>query len=526
MSSKTSTIKPLDILFAALTGLWSFALYIRTLAPSLLVSDGAEFQTLFYTVGMTHPTGYPVHMLIGKLFTLIPIRTIAYRANLASAFFAALAVAEIYLIVYLLGRWRAAAISGALALAYLPLYWRFAIVAESYSIASAFSLTILLLLLFWREKGNWQYLFIAGFLGGISVGVHGGVVMAAPAIGIYLLLTARKRNDWLGAITGALVGILLLVGAFIIVDRHDPPSSIYNAVYRPSLSAWGLTEEEFNTTQERINLILPASQALGYFFNIPNSIIKERFTIYQQHYATLAKLLMIVGLFSVFLKKDAQKRRYFPEAILLTGIFLPIWLFALTQDSSLYDQFFTLSDPFLYIWLGLGISVVLALSAQILEKLLGMQNSKQNLALALLSILIVIAPFWQNREDLILAWTAGYTRDIQKSGVYPVFAPEQKARLARRVVNKLEDNAIVFAEWDTLYGYYYVAHIERGLTGIAFHQAYIGDGTTKVADSLATYIAENIDQRPIYTTIPLLDLSSLYTFEPVSEGLMRLRKKE
>ena len=38
-----------DILFAILAGTLSLALYVRTLAPSLLYGDIAEFQTLSYT---------------------------------------------------------------------------------------------------------------------------------------------------------------------------------------------------------------------------------------------------------------------------------------------------------------------------------------------------------------------------------------------------------------------------------------------------------------------------------------------
>ncbi|MCL4823025.1 MAG: DUF2723 domain-containing protein, partial [Anaerolineales bacterium] len=47
----------------------------------------AEFQTLCATLGMTHPSGYTTHLFICKLFTLIPLKNIAWRANLMSAFF-------------------------------------------------------------------------------------------------------------------------------------------------------------------------------------------------------------------------------------------------------------------------------------------------------------------------------------------------------------------------------------------------------------------------------------------------------
>ncbi|MBT3315023.1 MAG: DUF2723 domain-containing protein [Anaerolineae bacterium] len=520
MQKKNVLLNRLDILFAVLVGLWSFALYIRTLALSVLSTDYAEFQTLFYTLGMTHPTGYPVHVLIGRIFTLIPIRTIAYRANLSSAFFAAIVIAEVYLIVYLLGRHRIAALSSALLLAHLPLFWQFAIIAESYSIASAFSLTIFLLILLWREKGNWYFLFFAGLLGGASIGVHGGIAMAAPAIALYLLLTARKRDAWIGGITGALVGVVILAASFLYIDQNDPPSSIYNSVYRPSLSRWNITEEEFDTPLERLSIIFPLGSSGSFFFNVPQETVIERLDIYKKSYPILIWATFFIGLFALFFLKDRQNRSRWREAILLFGTFLPIWLFALTVNVTLYDQFFTLSDPFIYIWVGLATSLILTLLSSMKTK-----KNQQKIIITTFSVLILAMPFWQAREALHSAWTLGYTRDIEKRGLYPVHAPEQKARLAKRVVNKLEENAIVFTEWDTLYAYYYIAHVERGLTGIAFHQAYIDDGTTEVAKSLAAYIAQNIDKRPIYTTIPLRDLEHLYTFEQVGDNLMRLHKK-
>src|SRR3990172_8866316 len=98
-----SPLSRTDILLAVLIGIAALALYIRTLAPSLLWGDSAEFQTLSYTLGMTHPSGYMTQIMFGKLFTYIPVGNIAYRVNLMSAFFGALAVALVYLIVRILG---------------------------------------------------------------------------------------------------------------------------------------------------------------------------------------------------------------------------------------------------------------------------------------------------------------------------------------------------------------------------------------------------------------------------------------
>ena len=135
-SQRAASLTRTDFLIASLLGITAMTLYVRTLAPSLLWGDSAEFQTLSYTLGMTHPSGYMTQIMFGKLFTYIPVGNIAYRVNLMSAFFGALAVAETYLIVRLLGGWRIAGISASILLTLTEGFWWRALLAESYAPAA------------------------------------------------------------------------------------------------------------------------------------------------------------------------------------------------------------------------------------------------------------------------------------------------------------------------------------------------------------------------------------------------------
>src|SRR5256885_1005772 len=92
----------LDALMALLVGGLSLALYVRTLVPFVLVGDSAEFEVLAYQVGMAHTPGYPIYLLLARLFTFLPVHDIAYRVNLFSAFMAAVTVASVYLATQLL----------------------------------------------------------------------------------------------------------------------------------------------------------------------------------------------------------------------------------------------------------------------------------------------------------------------------------------------------------------------------------------------------------------------------------------
>ena len=76
-----------------ITGLVVFAIYILTLAPSVVQIDAGELTTVQLTLGIAHPTGYPLFTMIGYLFSKIPLglRPI-YQMNLLAAFWCAAAI--------------------------------------------------------------------------------------------------------------------------------------------------------------------------------------------------------------------------------------------------------------------------------------------------------------------------------------------------------------------------------------------------------------------------------------------------
>ncbi|MBN1933614.1 MAG: DUF2723 domain-containing protein [Anaerolineae bacterium] len=75
------------ILFAG-----ALALYIATLAPTILPADSGEFQIVGPLLGVAHPPGYAMFTLLARLFSMIPLGEIAWRVNLIGAFTGALTV--------------------------------------------------------------------------------------------------------------------------------------------------------------------------------------------------------------------------------------------------------------------------------------------------------------------------------------------------------------------------------------------------------------------------------------------------
>jgi len=169
------------------------SLYFRTLGPTVGEADPFEFQIGAARLGIAHGSGYPLLMLLGKLFTLLPMGgTLAFRANLTSAFFAALAAVGVARLARRLGAAPLAAFTAGLAFGVSPTLWARATELEAYTLNAAF-LAALLYLCFelvderpvLRPKGvlrNVPYsAYLLAFLFGLGLTNHLTTLIAAPA---------------------------------------------------------------------------------------------------------------------------------------------------------------------------------------------------------------------------------------------------------------------------------------------------------------------------------------------------------
>ena len=191
-----------DHLVALALGAATFALYLRTLAPGLLFGDPGEFQFAVPTLGLVHPTGYPLYTLLGWLWShLLPFHDPAWRMNAFSALWGGVAVGLTYLVA---GRcvalaaglevWprRFTALFSALLFALSGLLWSQAVVAEVYTLHLAFVALILWLTL--DVSGMWnsgRWLLLA-FIFGLSLTHHRTTLLLAPALLVPLWTAARR----------------------------------------------------------------------------------------------------------------------------------------------------------------------------------------------------------------------------------------------------------------------------------------------------------------------------------------------
>src|SRR5690242_6510647 len=77
---------------AGVTGIVAFAVFALTVQPSVPAGDSGELITSAYVLGISHPPGYPLYMLLGYVVSHLPGGSPALWMNLLSAFVDALAI--------------------------------------------------------------------------------------------------------------------------------------------------------------------------------------------------------------------------------------------------------------------------------------------------------------------------------------------------------------------------------------------------------------------------------------------------
>ena len=70
----------------------TLAMYLKTVAPTVSFWDCGEFIACSYIMGVPHPPGALLYILLGRLFSLLPLYEVAWRVNLMSVLSSALAI--------------------------------------------------------------------------------------------------------------------------------------------------------------------------------------------------------------------------------------------------------------------------------------------------------------------------------------------------------------------------------------------------------------------------------------------------
>lgn len=252
-----------DLALAVGTGLFALVVYLVTLTPTVPFWDSGEFIATSYVLGIPHPPGTPLYVLLGRVMTLVPFGSIAQRVNGLSALTAAVAVALTYLVAARilagfgppfgrsgddrpprpapLGRFGAAI--AALTMAFSETYWFNAIEAEVYALAAMVMVGTVYLMLKWRDerlsggeraRHATNIVVLVFYMLALSIAFHmGTIIVFLPLLLFFLSDHYRSLSDarfivsgglivalffFLGLNWVSLVAILLLSGVLLVVN--------------------------------------------------------------------------------------------------------------------------------------------------------------------------------------------------------------------------------------------------------------------------------------------------------------------
>jgi len=203
--------------------------YILTLTIQCPFWDSGEFIATSAILGIPHPPGTPLYVLIGRIFSMLPLfEQVATRVNFLSAFASSLAAAFTYMVGFdLYRRWftgddefepRIAFFAGTIAALFTAFgrtFWDNAIEAEVYALSNLIMIVCFWLILRWGRPGSrvrrtGLFLFLY-YLICLSMGIHLGTFLVLPGIVLFALIVDRRifGDSWPGAM--AVAGILVLL---------------------------------------------------------------------------------------------------------------------------------------------------------------------------------------------------------------------------------------------------------------------------------------------------------------------------
>jgi hypothetical protein len=203
--------------------------YAFTLAPSVTLWDSGEFLAAMHSLGIPHPPGTPLYVLIGKVWSMVfgPVLGFARSINLLSAVAMASACG---LLANLIRRWTRDAAFGfaaAVTAGTMSTVWMSANETEVYAIA----LLVSVLLLWCADRAavtaDARWLLLAAYTAGLGWALHLTALLTVPAA-VYIVVSALRSERVLRTpSTLAVSALLFCLGAsavlFMIVRaQHDP----------------------------------------------------------------------------------------------------------------------------------------------------------------------------------------------------------------------------------------------------------------------------------------------------------------
>ena len=449
--------------FYLISGIIAFIVYLTTIAPSVIQIDTGELAAVQSTLGIAHPTGYPLFTILGYLFSLIPLPfTKIFQLNLLAAIYCSAAVAiftfSSKLVLDNLNNFQfikslkekpqrktknkkestesianqdqsselvkiISAMFGGLFLAFSKTFWFQSTSVEVYSLhLLLISIIILFLLkayLFAKQEKQIDKLWIF-FAAALALGFtnHMTTLLIIPAVA-FLYFSQNKFNS--RSIKQIVLMLLIFFPVLFLVYSYLPIRASQN----PLLN-WGNPVD-----LERILRHVSGHQYQVWLFSSTEAASKQfKYFISNlsaEYFITL--LIIVVGLFVSFFKA----KKFFVFNII---VFLSTVLYSINYDINDIDSYFLLAYISLAFFALFGIVQIFLLA----------EKSKLNFAIPVAGLLLILsAQAYSNFSSV----------DQRGNFIYEDYT--------KTLINSVPKNSIIFSyQWDYFISASYYFQIVEG----------------------------------------------------------------
>lgn len=155
-----------------------FFVYAYTATPSIYDGDSGELTAAVQGLGLAHPTGFPLYIITGKIFSLlVPIRDVAYKLNIFSSILTAAAAVFLFLVLRNFLISRTAALSSSLIFGFGNTVWSNAGAARVYALSLFMATVLFFIFSKWTETKEKKYVYYYCGVFSLSLGSHSLILL-------------------------------------------------------------------------------------------------------------------------------------------------------------------------------------------------------------------------------------------------------------------------------------------------------------------------------------------------------------
>lgn len=297
-STKTS------FLICTVIGILLLGVYIFSLCPTVYLIDSGELGAVSYTLGIAHPTGYPLYTIISYFFAHLPGEPI-FNLNFLSALFTVCAAIFLYLLAYEILKDRMVALMPVVIFSFAPTIWRISVTNEVYPLTALLSIIILFILYRMRSA---KHLYLILYLVGLAFTNHIIIFSLAAPVFIYLILKYRPGfNKTMFAISFAFIALTLY---YYLIARTNGDAVL----------TWGNTNNLqrlfWHITGKQYRVWMFSQSASELMKNLSRGLI-----ILSRNFLYILLVPVLMGFYTLF-KKDRSRFWLFTSIFLLNLLYV------------------------------------------------------------------------------------------------------------------------------------------------------------------------------------------------------------